>query len=71
MGQTSSASGGFPNKQCLFVSLMGSAGCVLSGSEQCCYRTFDLRIRLLPGVLPKMRSPEARLAGHPCQWFPV
>jgi hypothetical protein len=40
--QTTSASGGFPNKHYFFVSLTESADCVSAGSEQCCYRTADL-----------------------------
>jgi len=33
---------GFPSKQYFIMLLIGSTGCVLSGSEQCCYRTVDL-----------------------------
>jgi len=33
---------GFPSKQYFIILLIGSTGCVLSGSEQCCYRTVDL-----------------------------
>jgi hypothetical protein len=65
VGYTTSSSGGYPKKQCFLVSLTGSAGCVLSGSEQCCYRTFNLRTRHLPDVLLNFRSSEAHLVGHP------
>ena len=33
---------GFRNRQQFLMLLTESAACVLSGSEQCCYRTFDL-----------------------------
>ena len=33
---------GLPSKQYFLMLLIGSTGCVLPGSEQCCYRTVDL-----------------------------
>jgi len=38
---TTSMSHILPNKEHFFVLLTKSAGCLLSGSEQCCYRAFD------------------------------
>jgi len=37
--------------------LTESAGCVVSNSEQCCYRTFDLTNKtcLLPKLAPKLQ----------------
>jgi len=40
--QTASASSEFPSKQQFTVLLTEDAGCVLSGSDKCCYRTLDL-----------------------------
>ena len=37
--------GGFPNKQQFLVSLTEGASCVLPTSEQCCYRTPELKNR--------------------------
>jgi len=43
-------------------------GCLDTGSEQCCYRTFDLisKDTALACVALHSAAPEARLAGHPC-----
>ena len=43
-------------------------GCLDTGSEQCCYRTFDLisKDTALAYVASHSAAPEAHLAGHPC-----
>jgi hypothetical protein len=57
--ETASAFRAFLNKLYFPVWLTESAGCILSGSEKCCYRTFDLiNTRLLPELFLKMWLPK-------------
>jgi hypothetical protein len=48
------------------VSLIESAGCYLSGTEQCCYRTFDFinKTKYLAKVVSGGAVAEGCLAGH-------
>ena len=59
---------GFPKKQYFLVPLTESAGCVLPGSEQCCYRTPELRnkdMALASQVVSGSAAAAARPARRP------
>jgi hypothetical protein len=61
-------SSGFLTKQQLLLSLTEGAGCVLSSTKECCYRTLywmntDMG---LGRVATQSAAPEGGVAGHPC-----
>ena len=50
------------------MSLIDSSSCVLPGSEQCCYRSFDFNKGMaLASVYSQNAFPEACLVGNP--WY--